>query len=108
MAAQNGMKGMQSTIYTTTDPFEKVYAFYNGMAKEYQMPGQPKGRPRTLPSGQQLKDAYFIFDGANNLMDSKLWIKIQRPYIGNLKIEGFTPKYEDIRDMTAIVVSEKK
>jgi len=44
-----------------------------------------------------LWEAYFIFDGAQDLANSKLWVKVQRPYIG-----------EDIRDVTAIVVSEKK
>jgi len=41
-------------------------------------------------------------------MSSKLWIKIQRPYIGRVKMEGFQPKYEDVRDVTAIVVAEQK
>ncbi len=43
-------------------------------------------------------------------MASKLWIKVQRPYIGNIdrKRGGFDFKYEDVRNVTAIVVSEKK
>jgi len=40
---------------------------------------------------------FFIFDGAEDLTSSKLWVKVQRPYIG-----------EDVRDVTAIVVTEKK
>jgi hypothetical protein len=41
-------------------------------------------------------------------MSSKLWIKVQRPYIGRVKMEGFQAKYEDVRDVTAIVASEKR
>jgi len=41
-------------------------------------------------------------------MSSKLWIKVQRPYIGRVKMEGFQPKHEDVRDVTAIVVAEQK
>jgi hypothetical protein len=89
---------VKPTIYTTSDSFEKVASFYKGIAKEYMMPrasgtsGKPKKR-----EGYDLWEAYFIFDGAQDLASSKLWIKVQRPYIG-----------EDIRDVTAIVISESK
>ena len=101
-------KAPKSTIYTTGDSFDKVFDFYKGMAKEYKMPHQKEGKVKKLPSGQELKEAYFIFDGANDLMSSKLWIKVQRPYIGRVRMEGFQPKYEDVRDVTAIVVAEQK
>jgi len=94
MAANTG----EPTIYVTADPIEKVLTYYQGIAKEYQMPG-PK--ERKLPSGQPLKQAFFIFDGASDLASSKLWAKIQRPYVGDLE-------FKDIRDITAIVVSERK
>jgi len=74
-------KAPKSTIYTTNDSFEKVFDFYKGMTKEYKMPHQKEGKVKKLPSGQELKEAYFILDGASELMSSKLWIKIQRPYI---------------------------
>ena len=74
-------KSPTSTIYTTNDSFEKVFDFYKGMTKEYKMPHQKEGKVKKLPSGQELKEAYFILDGASELMSSKLWIKIQRPYI---------------------------
>jgi len=89
---------VKPTIYTTSDSFEKVASFYKGIAKEYMMPrasgtsGKPKKR-----EGYDLWEAYFIFDGAQDLASSKLWIKVQRPYIG-----------EDIRNVTAIVVSQKR
>ena len=92
------MPDVKPTIYTTSDSFEKVASFYKGIAKEYMMPrasgtsGKPKKR-----EGYDLWEAYFIFDGAQDLASSKLWIKVQRPYIG-----------ADIRNVTAIVVSEKR
>jgi hypothetical protein len=93
-----GVQAGEPSIYTTTDPFEKVLAFYQGIAKEYDMPGS---KERKLPSGQALRQAFFIFDGAPDLASSKLWAKIQRPYVGDLE-------FKDIRDVTAIVVSERK
>ncbi len=101
-----GLTG-KTTIYTTRDSFEKVFAFYKGAAKEYKMPHE--GGPQKLPSGQELKEAYFIFDGGKDITVSKLWIKIQRPYIGGMEIgKDFQVKYKDVRDVTAITVSEQK
>ncbi len=103
---QSGMAG-KATIYTTGDSFEKVYAFYKGSAKEYKMPGE-RG-VKKLPSGQELRESYFIFDGAKDIMSSKLWIKVQRPYIGSVEMgKDFQVKYKDVRDVTAITVSEQK
>jgi hypothetical protein len=89
----------KATIYVNGDSYEKVYSFYKGVGKEYQMPGV-SGKTTKLPSGKELKSAFFIFDGAKDLMSSKLWAKIQRPYIGLTMEEG--------PDMTYIIVSEKK
>ncbi len=109
MAAGSKMgKAPKSTIFTTSDSFEKVFDFYKGMANEYKMPYQKEGKIKKLPSSQELKEAYFILDGASDLMSSKLWIKVQRPYIGRVKMEGFQSKYEDVRDVTAIVLAEQK
>ncbi len=106
IAKEAGMTG-KTTIYTTRDPFEKVCAFYKGMAKEYKMPQE--GGTARLPSGQELKEAYFIFDGARDIAVSKLWIKIQRPYVGGMEIEkDFQVRYKDVRDVTAVTVSEHK
>ncbi|MGQ9671145.1 MAG: hypothetical protein ACUVWY_13450 [Desulfosoma sp.] len=94
------MSNLKATIYTTPDSFQKVAAFYKGIAAEYMMPraSGTSGEPRKSDVfGGELWEAYFIFDGAKDLASSKLWIKIQRPYIG-----------EEIRNVTAIVVAEKK
>lgn len=92
------MSKAKATIYTTTDSFSKVCSFYKGIAKEYTMPraSGTTGKPKKYEK-YDLWEAYFIFDDAKDLASSKLWVKVQRPYIG-----------EDVRDVTAIVVSEKK
>ena len=83
--------GKQSEVYTTSDAFDKVYAFYKGLYKEYTMRSSgPK-----LPSGQQIRWAFFIIDGGKDLSSSKLWMKIQRPYVGGA--DG-----KDIRDISVI------
>jgi len=89
----------KASIYVTSDSFEKVADFYKTMGKEYKMPGAA-GKTRKLPSGKDLKQVYVIFDGASDLGSSKLWAKVQRPYISFTLEEG--------PDMTYIAVSEKK
>ena len=37
-AAGSKMAVSKATIYTTGDAYEKVYSFYKGVGKEYQMP----------------------------------------------------------------------
>jgi len=99
-----------STIYTTNDSFEMVFKYYQGIAKEYKIPGI---------GGQQ---AYFIFDGAPDIMKSKCWIKVQRPFASKQNTEQFDPSVfmnaksgstiqvqtSGIRDITAIILSEQK
>jgi hypothetical protein len=97
--------GTEASIYMTDDSFEKVVAFYKGIAKEYAMPGTKQGK---LPSGQEMMQAIFIFDGAADLMSSKSWAKVQRPYVGAVEFKGGKPEFKDIRDVTAIVLVQKK
>jgi hypothetical protein len=98
--------GTQAAYYITKDSFEKVVEFYKGLGKEYSMPYQKKGGK--LPSGQELKQAYFIFDGAKDISESKSWAKIQRPFIGGVEFKGGRPEYQDVRDVTAIDLLQKK
>jgi hypothetical protein len=90
--------GKESEVYTTGATFDEVYAFYKSQYfKEYTMRSSgPK-----LPSGQQIKWAFFILDGGKDLASSKLWMKIQRPYVGG--IDG-----KDIRDVTVIQLVRAK
>jgi hypothetical protein len=95
-------------IFTTNDFFENVVAFYRGTGREYRMLGTG-GKPTKLPSGQELKEAYFIYDNAADIMTSKHWIKIQRPYLSRERTrEGFQGKYEAVRDVTAIIEEDKR
>ena len=88
--------GKQSEVYTTADNYDKVYAFYKGQYKEIQMRGAPK-----LPSGQQIKWAFFAVDGGKDLKESKYWMKIQHPFMGGA--DG-----KDIRDVTIIQTVHNK
>jgi hypothetical protein len=84
------------TVYTTNDPFEKVAAFYKGIAKEYVMPGMSK-------KGPQL--AFFLFDNGKDLATSKLWAKVQRPAMGLYQQDV---KENKTRDLTVIMLVDKR
>lgn len=109
-----------SSVATTTDSFEKVMAFYKAAGTEVrigQRPGQPDtGYERELPnslkpggpgSGIKVKQVMVILDGAPDLATSKNWVSITRPFIFNARPEGNKLIYEDIRDITAIIVSKQ-
>jgi hypothetical protein len=101
-----GGKTLQTSkeiVFTTSHPFESVVAYYRGIAREYRMPGG--GKSVKLSSGQELKEAYFIFDNAADLSSSKHWIKIQWPY--RMK-GGFQGRYEIVREVTAIIEEDKR
>ena len=95
--------GTEVNVYVSNDSFEKVVAFYQSAGKQYDMPGMPK--VRKLPSGQELKQTYFIFDGAKDITTSKNWAQIQRPFIGSIS-DNLQP--QDVRDVTVITVTQKK
>ncbi len=96
--------GLEVSVYVTSDPFEKVYEFYKSVGHEYQMTGK---RARKLPNGQELRDAFILLDSEKNIVTSKMWVKIQRPYIGAGLDRKGVPTTE-IRDVTAIVLSQRK
>jgi len=90
-------------IFTTNDFFENVVAFYRGLAREYRVPGT-EGKPTRLSSGQNLKEAYFIFDDAADITTSRHWVKIQRPYLGRgQRREGFHGQ-----EVTAIIEEDRR
>jgi len=96
------LKTSKEIVFTTPDPFESVIAFYGGIAREYKIPGRT-GHAIKLFTGQELKEAYFIFDNAADIMTSEHWIKIQRPYLGkDQTIAGAT------REVTAIIEEDKR
>jgi len=97
--AKQAKSSSKAKVYVTDDSFEKVKEFYVKNGTEYKMPGRKAGKAEKLPSGKVLKDVFFIFDGAKDLGTSKLWAKIQRPYIGPGLTEG--------PDRTYIIVVSK-
>ena len=97
MAAEANLK-TKASIYVTGDSFDKVIAFYQQVGEEYKMPYQTPGKVQKLPSGKELKVAFFIFDGAKDLASSQLWAKIQRPYIGMNMAEGPDKTYINLID----------
>ena len=98
--------GSQVAYYLTNDSFEKVVAFYKSFAKEYAIPGRRSAGK--LPNGQEIKQDFFIFDGAKDIITSKSWADVQRPYVGSVRMNGMVPDYQDVRDVTAIVFTQKK
>ncbi len=106
-AADEAMKragaGKLVGVYLTNDPFEKVVAFYRTLYKETRGAG-----PSRLSNGQKVQWAFFVLDGAKDLSASKSWMKIQRPFIGDVVMQGITPQYRDVRDVTVIETVEEK
>lgn len=91
---QASAPGTICEVYTTRDSFEKVYTFYNALYKEYPWPMEP---PDT---DEKIKWAFFILDGGKDLSHSKFWIKVQRPYIGDVA-EG-SADFKNVREVTLI------
>jgi hypothetical protein len=95
--ASAAAKGLECQVYATGDSFDKVYAFYKGLYKEFSTPFPTQ----KLPNGQEVKWAFFILDGGKDLSHSKYWMKIQRPYIGTIAGDG-RGDFKDIRDVSVI------
>jgi hypothetical protein len=91
-------QGMESEVYLTPDPFEKVYQFYKAIGTEDET--IKKAAPK-LPNGGKIQWAFFTFDGAKSIAGSKVWAKVQRPTVVD-------PEYKDIRDVTSIQLVRKK
>jgi hypothetical protein len=73
--ATDAAPGKQVDVYLTSDSFDKVYAFYKGLYKEFTMPGGSR-------QGQQaMRITFFLIDGAADLSSSKFWAKVQHPYL---------------------------
>jgi hypothetical protein len=113
------------TIATTSDAFEKVLEFYRPLGREYKMryppsmkvegyerdlPASVVAGPKgieTTPSGVKVKQAFFIFDGASDISQSKDWLTITSPIVADVKKEGDTFRYGAPRKGTAIMRARK-
>jgi len=96
--ASKTVPGKESKVYTTSESFEKVLAFYKSLYK--QDTSMPPAGPK-LSSGQQIQWAFFIIDSGTKLSNSNYWMKIQHPLVGGT--DG-----KDIRDVTVIQSVRKK
>ena len=90
---------VDSEIYLTPDPFQKVYEFYKPIGVEDE--NMRKLPAPKLPNGAAIQWAFFTLDGAKTISRSKFWLKIQRPTVAD-------PTFKDIRDVTSIQVARKK
>jgi hypothetical protein len=116
---------IKKTIATTSDAFEKVLEFYRPLGKEYKMryppsmkvegyerdlPASVAAGPKgieTTPSGVRVKQAFFIFDGASDIGQSKDWLTITSPIVSDVKKKGDTFHYGAPRKGTAIMRAQK-
>jgi hypothetical protein len=102
-AAAAGQPELEITVYKTADSFDKVCELFKKTGREYKVLG---ASGRKLPNGHELKNAIFILDNGADLVGSRLWVKIQRPYIGPY---GLTHNGAgEIQDITAIVLTRKR
>jgi hypothetical protein len=97
--------GTTISAYITRDSFDKVVSYYKNSAKQYTSPRTHGGGK--LPNGQEMQQAFFIFDGASDLSTSRRWARVQHPFVGSVSVKG-KPQFTDIRDATEIVLTEKK
>jgi hypothetical protein len=88
-------RGMECRVFTTSDSYDKVYAYYKGLYKEFTAPF-PRQK---LHDGTDVKWAFFILDGGKDLAHSKYWMKIQRPYITTVDDNA---DFQGIRDISVI------
>jgi hypothetical protein len=123
---QIGIDPDEGTVsyFTSTDSFEEVLAYYLRHGREFAMPPMPgladNGHDRGLaaeinlgaqglravPTGVRVKQAFVIFDGAQDITESRDWLTIIRPVVfgtrtGNAAGWRFTPVRTE--NATAIV-----
>lgn len=106
-AAKGAQAVARTTIYVTTDPYEKVLAWYRKFGREFVMPGG-LAKPTDLPEGKKLRQTYYILDSSPGLRGSKNWVKIQSPYAGPPWKPELKDEEKPMKELTAIMhVSSK-
>jgi hypothetical protein len=89
------------SVYTSRDSFERVAAFYAKIGAEYQAAWTKI--TRKLPDGRTIKVKVYVLDGKSDPTESRRWVQVQYPFIGDVEMAGTTPRYKDVRDATAII-----
>jgi hypothetical protein len=98
--------GTTIRAWFTQDTFEQVLGFYRAVGREFKPP-QPLPAEK-LPSGQVIQKVFVIFDGAPDPVTSRRWIRIQHPFRGSVARTNGVLRYQDVRDVTEIVLTEWK
>ena len=98
---------LKATAYLTDDAYETVRAYYLARGKEFFLPAKPE-HLTTLPSGERVKEMFVILDGANNLAVSSSWVKVQRPFVGSMRMVEEKVVFDDVRDVTVITIVGQK
>jgi hypothetical protein len=88
--------GMHVKRYTTPDPLDKVVAFYAKIGSES---GQE--RRLRLQTGEEIHMRTFILDAKEDVQTSKLFVRIQRPYVEYISPEM---RGEGVKELTVIEV----
>jgi hypothetical protein len=96
--------GTRITVYLTDDAYDKVVAFYAGVGRVYRKPG---AKPMHLPGGVEVRKAFFILDDAIDLVRSLNWVSVQSPFIGPGTVKDGKPLYDNVRDVTEIVWTQR-
>ena len=109
MAFGDNAERLKATTYTTADSYDKVVAFYKADGKELVIPSNPKrDQAMTLPSGEKIRESVIIFDGAADVVSSRNWVKIQRPFVAAYGFANGKQIAEDVRNVTAITAVTPK
>lgn len=98
-ASDKAGKKASTRAFSTSDSFEKVTAFYLKRGKPFKM----KRPPQKLEDGTVVKQAFFIFDGAESINGSKDWVSVQSPLIGEVEFQGGKPRFVDVRKNTTSI-----
>jgi hypothetical protein len=107
MALSAGQGNKVSRIYFTSESYEAVAGFYGAKGKEAPLPVLPE-ELRILPDGGEVRRSAFILDGAADLAQSDLWANVQRPFFTGVDTSSGTPVYQGLRDVTTIVIVERR
>lgn len=91
--------GSKIRYYLTDAPFDTVVSFYQGLYKAIPM---PEGAVPILPDGKRVRAAFFSLDGQTDITTAEHILKVQRPFIGDLKARAGGVRSSDVRDVTVI------
>lgn len=104
---QAGQKTSRASVYTTASDFEVAVTHYRKIGKAIELP-EPLKTGTKLPDGRTVRYFWCTLDGAATIAKSKRWVSIQKPFVGGVHFEGLKPVYTDIRDLTAITITESE